>query len=86
MPGLTADKMEFLEEYLEGETWAVVPLLVARRLKKQDIWICPLEQGPEDITIYGLTADSQRSRQVGRFLHAVHEEVTKVEGVQSFLE
>lgn len=45
-----------------------------------------LEQGPEDITIYGLTADSRRSGQAGRFLHAVHEEVTKVEGVQSFLE
>lgn len=85
MPSLTADKMEFLEEYLEGETWAVMPLLVAKRLKKQDIWICPLERGPEDITIYGLTSDSQRSAQVERFLHAVHEEVTMVEGIQSFL-
>lgn len=86
MPSLTADKMEFLEEYLEGETWAVMPLLVAKRLKKPDIWICPLERGPEDMTIYGLTADSQRSEQVVRFLHAVHEEVAKVNGIQSFLE
>ena len=86
MPSLTADKMEFLEEYLEGEKWAIMPLLVAKRLKRKDIWICPLERGPEDITIYGLTADSERSPQVERFLHAVHEEVTKVPGIQSFLE
>lgn len=85
MPSLTADKMEFLEEYLEGEKWAIMPLLVAKRLKRRDIWVCPLERGPEDITIYGLTADSERGPQVERFLHTVHEEVTKVEGIQSFL-
>ncbi len=31
------------------------PLLVARRFKRQDVWICPMEGGPEDMTIYGLT-------------------------------
>lgn len=86
MPSLTADKMEFLEEYLEGETWAIMPLLVAKRLKRSDICIRPLEWGPEDITIYGLTADSERSPQVERFLQAVHEEVTKVPGIRSFFE
>lgn len=84
MASLTADKMEFLEEYLEGEMWAVMPLLVAKRLKRNDIWLCPLERGPEDMTIYALTADSQKSELVMRFLHEVHEEVGKIEGIQSF--
>ena len=82
MPGLTADKMEFLEEYLEGKTWAVAPLLVARRMKRKDILIRPLEKGPEDLTIYGLVTDSQKSRQVERFLQAVGAEVSKIPGIQ----
>ncbi len=83
-PGLTADRMEFLEEFLEGERWAIVPLLVAARLKRSNICICPLEHGPENLTIYGLTSDSQKNNQIRRFLQAVHEEVSKVEGIQSF--
>lgn len=83
---MTADKMEFLEEYLEGEMWAVVPLLVAMRLKRNDIWLCPLERGPEDMTIYALTADSQKSGFVMQFLHEVHDEIVKIEGIQSFAE
>ena len=47
--------MEFLEYFLNGKKWAVIPLLVARRFKRQDVWICPMEGGPEDMTIYGLT-------------------------------
>lgn len=81
---MTADKMEFLEEYLEGEMWAVVPLLVAKRLKRNDIWLCPLERGPEDMTIYALTADSQKSEPVTRFLREVDEEIAKLEGMHSF--
>ena len=36
-PSLTADKMEFLEYFLNGKKWAVIPLLVARRFKRQDV-------------------------------------------------
>lgn len=82
---LTADKMEFLEEYLEGKMWAVMPLLVAKRLKRRDIWLCPLERGPEDMTIYALTADSQKSGFVMRFLYEIDEEIGKIDGIQSFV-
>lgn len=85
VPSLTGDKMVFLENFLEGEKWAVMPLLVAKRIKKQDICICPLENGPEDLTIYCLTGDSERNETIKRFLALVHEELLTVDGIQSFL-
>ena len=66
-PSLTADKMEFLEYFLNGKKWAVIPLLVARRFKRQDVWICPMEGGPEDMTIYGLTKENRMDDQIRRF-------------------
>lgn len=85
LPSLKADKMELLEEFLEEEKWAVVPLLVARRMRKQGIWICPLRDGPEDLTIYCLTAGSQKGELVKRFLRLLHEELKGIPGIQSFL-
>lgn len=84
VPGLNADRMEFLEGFLKGEKWAVVPLLVAARLKNKNIWCCPLEQGPEDLKIYGLTRDRSNPL-VERFLELVHQEVSSIEGIHSFL-
>ena len=46
--------------------WAVIPLLVARRFKRQDVWICPMEGGPEDMTIYGLTKENRMDDQIRR--------------------
>jgi len=63
----------------------VVPLMVAKRLKNKDIWCCPLEQGPEDLKIYCLTKDGRNNLLVSRFLRLVHQEVTSVKGVRSFL-
>lgn len=82
LPVLNANKMEFLEEFLEGENWAVVPLMVARRMRRRDIWICPMTDGPEDLTIYFLTAGKRKDGLDGRFLQLVHEEVEKIEGIR----
>ena len=81
---LTADKMEFLEYFLKGEKWAVVPLLVAKRFKREDVWICPMEGGPDDMTIYGLTKGNKMEGQVKRFFDCVREELQMIDGIELF--
>ena len=83
-PSLTADKMEFLEYFLNGKKWAVIPLLVARRFKRQDVWICPMEGGPEDMTIYGLTKENRMDDQIRRFFQCVREELQMIDGIELF--
>ena len=83
-PSLTADKMEFLEYFLNGEKWAVIPLLVAKRFKRKDVWICPMEGGPEDMTIYGLTKENRMDGQIRRFFECVREELKTIEGIELF--
>jgi len=84
-PGIVTDRMEFLEAFLRGNKWAVVPRMVAERLKDKDVWLCPLDNGPEALKIYGLTRDGRKNPLVDRFLKLVHREVSSIEGVHSFL-
>ena len=76
--------MEFLEYFLRGEKWAVVPLLVAKRFKRDDVWICPMEGGPDDMTIYGLTKGNKMEGQVKRFFDCVREELQVIDGIELF--
>ena len=76
--------MEFLEYFLNGKKWAVIPLLVARRFKRQDVWICPMEGGPEDMTIYGLTEENRMDDQIRRFFQCVREELQMIDGIELF--
>lgn len=85
VPGILTDRMEFLERFLTGERWAVVPCMVGERLREKGVWICPLDDGPEALTIYCLTGDRRGNPVVERFLALIHEELLKLEGVQSFL-
>lgn len=83
-PSLTADKMEFLEYFLNGEKWAVIPLLVAKRFKRKDVWICPMEGGPDDMTIYGLTKENRMNGQIRKFFECVRKELKTIEGIEMF--
>ena len=83
-PSLIADKMEVLEYFLNGEKWAVIPLLVAKRFKRKDVWICPMEGGPDDMTIYGLTKENRMDGQIRKFFECVREELKTIEGIELF--
>lgn len=83
-PSLTADKMEFLEYFLTGEKWAVIPLLVAKRFKRKDVWMCPMEGGPEDMTIYGLTKENRMDGQIRKFFECVRKELQTIDGIELF--
>ena len=84
--GLARANMNYdrLNVTLNGEKWAVIPLLVAKRFKRKDVWICPMEGGPDDMTIYGLTKENRMDDQIRRFFQCVREELQMIDGIELF--
>lgn len=58
-PRVQLDQMSLLEEFLTGNNFAVVPLIVARSLHHGRMHICRLIDGPKDEIIYYLTRSSR---------------------------
>ncbi|MFR2713178.1 MAG: hypothetical protein ACLTBC_02735 [Pilosibacter sp.] len=48
------------------------------------MWICPMEGGPEDMTIYGLTKENRMDDQIRRFFQCVREELQMIDGIELF--
>lgn len=84
-PNVRLDQMSLLEAFLIGENWAIVPLTVAKRLNREDKTICRLEDAPEDRIIYYLLSGNRKQEMIDRFLMLLHEEVSSIAEVKSFL-
>ncbi|MGF0033946.1 LysR family transcriptional regulator [Bariatricus sp. SGI.154] len=84
-PKVQLDQMSLLEEFLTGDHYAIVPLLVARKLKGGNLNICELDSGPEDEIIYYLTCGTKKKEMIEHFLHLLHKELIQTDGVKSFL-
>lgn len=80
-PKVELDQMSLLAE----ENFAVVPILVAKKLKNGTMNICQLEAGPEDMMIYGLTSGDRKKEMIHHFLHLLQEELSQIPEVHSFL-
>lgn len=84
-PNVVLDQMALLEECLNDDNWAVVPLSVALGIKREGIFISPMDQGPEDRTIYCLMAERGKEEIADRFLRRLHQRVEMTEGMESLL-
>lgn len=86
-PNVHLDQMSLLEDFLVKDNWALVPLTVAMRLRGRKMCICPIEEGPDDRIIYYLVsgASEEKRMMIDRFLCLLHEELSSIEGVRSFL-
>ncbi len=84
-PNVSLDQMSLMEEFLTGENWAVVPLTVAKRLKRGGLHTCRIQEGPEDRIIYYLVPENRKQEIVGHFLGLLHQELVSIGGVNSFL-
>lgn len=84
-PKVRLDQMSLLEEFLTDEHFAVVPALVAGKIRGGRLPFCRLEDGPPDEIIYYLTSGNKKGDMVERFLSLLQEELTSVNGVRSFL-
>ena len=60
------------------------PASCCKAIQRQDVWICPMEGGPEDMTIYGLTKENRMDDQIRRFFQCVREELQMIDGIELF--
>ncbi|MCI9598056.1 MAG: LysR family transcriptional regulator [Firmicutes bacterium] len=87
-PKVNLDQMSLLEDFLTEDNWAIVPLSVSARIRRQDVQIRPLENGPDDIMVYLLTLPSltgMKKEMVEIFLELLDQELKYVSGIRSFL-
>lgn len=84
-PKVQLDQMSLLEEFLTDDYYAVVPLMVAVKLRGGQMHLCRLKDGPEDEIIYYLTCHSQKRPLIEHFLTLLRKELTTYEGIYSFL-
>ncbi len=79
--------MSLLEEFLTGENFAIVPLMVAKRILHGSAHICRLENGPENEVVYYLTSNQAEKKQplISHFLRLLKKEVDSFDGIHSFL-
>jgi DNA-binding transcriptional LysR family regulator len=85
-PKVHLDQMSMMEEFLVKDYWAIVPLTVTKGMKKRQYHFCPLVDGPPDRIIYYLYKSDEKKEVIQVFLELLHQEITKIEGVQSLLE
>ena len=85
-PLVQLEQMSMLEDFLTGENWAVMPASAARKLKGRHFTISDLKNGPPDrITYYLKRTEETRSDAIEKFLRCLHREMSRIEGVTSFL-
>lgn len=90
-PRVRLDQMSLLEEFLTGDNFAIVPLLVAQNLHQGNMHICRLIDGPEDEIIYYLTRSTpswespKKQAIIRHFLELLRRELQTKKGVHSFL-
>lgn len=83
-PRVQLDQMSLLEEFLTGENFAIVPLMVAQKIKNGTAHICQIEDGPENEIIYYLTHTDRgrKSELIDDFLQKLCDEIRQFNGVR----
>lgn len=85
-PKIFLDHMPLLEDFLQEDTWAIVPHIVARRLAcKFALHVCALEEGPPDHITYLLRGKSCKQTQIALFLDCLQEVLRQDARLQSYL-
>lgn len=84
-PRVELDQMSLLDAFLSGDCYAVVPLMVARRLRGGRLHICRLLDPPEDELVYCLTPEGAENRMVRHFLAVLKQELEGFPGLRCLL-
>ena len=80
------EQMSMLEDFLSGDHWALMPASAVQRMKTLDVTVREIKDGPPDrITYYLTRAEEKEHEAINRFLFCLHEEISQIEGVTSFL-
>ena len=86
-PLVLLEQMSMLEDFLTGDSWAIVPASAARHMEKHnpDICYCNLVNGPPDRITYLIKRSDNQNRAIANFLNCLNEEIKQIEGITSFL-
>ena len=80
------EQMSMLEDFLFGDHWALMPASAAQRLKGLDVNVGDIKNAPPDrITYYLMRAEEKENEAIDKFLSCLHEEISQIDGVTSFL-
>lgn len=74
-----------MEEFLNEETWAIVPVSVGYQLEKKGIFIRQLYDGPPNRMVYYLVHGENENPLIGRFLYYLDLCLRSIDGVSSYL-
>lgn len=81
-PRVRLDKMFLMEEFLEGDVWAVAPLTVARGRRSRPLSARALSDAPAERTIYFLTGEGLCAGSAAAFLALLRQALKRVEGLR----
>ena len=85
-PPVFLEQMSMLEDFLTGTNWAIMPATAAHRMRSsRDVAFSELRNGPPDRVTYYLKRTEYESDTLRKFLSCLHQEITVMEGVTSFL-
>ena len=85
-PLVFLEQMSMLEDFLTGSNWAIMPATAAHRMRSsRDVAFSELQNGPPDRVTYYLRRTEYESDTIRKFLSCLHQEITVMEGVTSFL-
>lgn len=84
-PHVFLDQMSLMEEFLNEDTWAAVPVSVGYCLQEKGIAIRNLAGGPSDRMIYYLLREENENQLIEQFLQYLNEYLQKLERVDSYL-
>lgn len=87
-PLVFLEQMSMLEDFLNGDNWAIMPSTAAERMRNRNVTFSELRNGPPDRVTYYLTRNDNASEPIEtieQFLSCLHRELVGIEGVTSFL-
>lgn len=84
-PHVYLDQMSLMEEFLNEETWAIVPVSVGYKLAGKGVLIRSLTEGPPNRLIYYLLKEENENPLIRRFLYYLNGYLLVQEGVNSYL-
>ena len=84
-PLLYLDQLTILGDFLTGENWSVMPISAAKRIRRKDLILSDINNGPPERVTYYLRRSDDERETITAFLTCLHREIAHIEGVTSYL-
>lgn len=86
IPYILLDGMRSMEAMLTGNRWALVPSIIAHRIRSNDIVISTLDNPPPDQRVFCLIRNSDMNEKIRSFMQCFHEDISYAPDTVSYLD